>query len=78
MRRSFWLYGVVQCGEQSRSLWLVGLLGGLVVEGGVRGRWEVWEVVVGIVGLGFGVTRWWAFGLVGFLWWWLVLARVLR
>ena len=58
MRRSCGLYGVVQCGERSRSLGLVGLLGGLVVEGGVRGRGEVWEVVVGIVGLGFGVKRW--------------------
>ena len=78
MRRSCWLYGVVQCRERSRSLGLVGLLGGLVVECGVRVRWEVWEAVVGIVGLGFGVRRWWAFGLVGVRWWWVVLARVLR
>ena len=51
-------------GELSRSLGLVGLLGGLVVEGVVRGRWGVWEVVVGMAGLCFGVRRWWACGLV--------------
>ena len=51
-------------GELSRSLGLVGLLGSLVVEGVVRGRWGVWEVVVGMAGLCFGVRRWWACGLV--------------
>ena len=78
MRRSCWLYGVVPCGERSRSLGLVGLLGVLVVEDVGRGRWEVWEVVVGVVGWGLGGKWCLAFGLVGVRGWWVVLARVLR
>ena len=56
---------MVQCEERSRSLGLLGLLGGLVVEDVRRVRWEVWEVVGGVVGLGLGGKWWWAFGLVG-------------